>query len=161
MAAQLEDLQQQLDVLTVASVNSPAQRDQLRPSLFHSRAEENVEVSLNKFEMWMPAHSVRPARYVAQFPLYLQGIAFQWYTDLPQAAKGDFDMLKDELVERFTNAESQSTKWSNLSALANRWQREGECAAEYTKDVIKRSQCLGRNEEQMIESIVRGLKSNI
>ena len=145
---------------SVASTVSRTNLDSLSPQPFAGTATEDGNAWLTYFRRFVGFRQYSDDDTVRIFPLFLRGVATDWYDQLTEAVRANLQELEQAFLARFTP--SDFTRWVKVSDMFCRTQRSGESGDEFIVQLQKMAKSVDMTDETLIRyAVLKGLQPKI
>ena len=125
---------------SVASTVSHTNWDSLSPQPFAGTATEDGNAWLTYFRRFVGFKQYSNDDILRIFPLFLWGVATDWYDQLADAVWANLQEFEQALLARFTP--SDFTRWVKVRDMFSRAQRPGESPNEFIVEIQKMARWL-------------------
>ncbi|XP_053376720.1 uncharacterized protein LOC128547671 [Mercenaria mercenaria] len=118
---------------------------------------QNVNFFLEKFEKVAQINQWTEEEKCVQFCLVMPKSAEQWYLNLTEGVKRNFDDLKESFKNRFDNVSNRANLYAKFMNLS----QENNSVQQYIENVTSRGRLLNKTENEIMDRIIYGMKADI
>ena len=123
--------------------NSPA------PSIFSGETECNAVSWIGRYVSYCDHHDIKPAKRLSGIPLYLSGIAYDWWRNLEQTKRNTFENFQKAFVERFT---VQPPDWMRDRKLLDMRQSPSQSINAFAREILLEAEISNIKDQTKIHS---------
>lgn len=142
------------------TVSNALTADLLMPPLFHGTPQEDGQAWLMYFKRFSVYRKNTDDDKITIFPLFLRTAAADWYDQLSEDIRANWQQLETAFAERFTP--SDFTRWTKVSDMFSRFQYSNESVDEYVVQLQKMARSTNLTDDNIIRyAILKGLRPEI
>ena len=143
-----------------ASSVSRSSWESLSPQSFAGTSAEDGNAWFTYFRRFVQFRQYGDADVLRIFPLFLRGVATDWYDQLNDTVRGSVNELEQAFLARFTP--SDFTRWVKVSDMFSRTQQPTETVDEFIVQLQKMAKTVELTDETLIRyAVLKGLKPKI
>ena len=131
----------------------------MAPPLQHYDGTTDPGMWILNFEAAVKTCNWTPEMQPSFFQMYMAGKAQFWITALTAAVRDNVGELKKGLIERFQTL--GKNKYEMMDLFNHRKQHDGENVEDYIEEMQRRGHCLGKEEPDILDQIILGLRPSL